>query len=512
MRRCVAILLLGTLSFVLANGTAAEPTQRELLEAVERQLKAVHEKAGPAMACVVVSRSEKYPRPVEPPAHKGVLGSFDPAEYLKNNPGQTDLARRLDLRDPASIPDHGYAGGVVIDPAGLVLVNYHSIDGATKIFVHLPGGQGSYADIHAADSRSDLAVLRLLAPPEGLKAITLSEAQLQNRIGGDQTNVGPGKLVILMANSYTATFVPDRPSSALGSISNIRRRTPARTRSLAPSEVPHRSVYNYSPILEYEARLKLATSGAAVLNLDGEMIGITTITAGVGNGEGGGGHALPFARNLRRIIEVLRRGEEVQYGFLGVVLNNDDRTPGIILDRITVRSPAAEANLVPGDRITAIDGFVSKTYEDLLFHLGSAVAGTKVHLVVERAGRSREVDVTLAKVRNDSPYIASVRPEAVFGLRVDYTSVLAQSLNDFGRRSMGIPHGVTVRELEPDSPAAAKFKTLGDNGRWVITDVNGKAVRTPPEFHKAARGQKSVRLTVLDAADPGAKPVDVTLP
>jgi serine protease Do len=509
MKACAAGLLLCPLLLVPASNRAAEPTQREFLDAIERQLTAAREKAGPAVACVVISRSDRYPKPSDPP-RPGILGSFDPAEYRQAHPEQTDLARRLNLRDPASIPDHSYAGGVVIDPAGLVLVTYHSIEGATKIFVHLTGGQGSYADIHAADARSDLAVLKLLTPPADLKAISLGEAQLQNRTGGRQANVRPGKLIVLMANSYTATFKADRPSAALGSISNIWRRPGVRERDAAKAEPRYRSIYNYSPILEYETKLGLASSGAAVLNLDGEMIGISTITASVGNGENGVGQALPFARNLRRIIDVLRRGEEVDYGFLGVVL--DEQLPGISLGRITARSPAADANLLPGDRIVAIDGFPTSTYEDLLLHLGSALAGTKLQLVVERAGQPREVAVTLAKFKNDAPYIASVRPEPVFGLRVDYGSVLAQTLSDFGRRGSGVPHGVMVRDLEPDSPAAARFKSLGDNNRWVVTQVNGVATRTPPDFYKTARGQQSLKLTVLDAADPTAKPRELTLP
>jgi hypothetical protein len=69
-----------------------------------------------------------------------------------------------------------------------------------------------------------------------------------------------------------------------------------------------------------------------------------------------------------------------------------------------------------------------------------------------------------------------------------------------------------VRDLEPDSPAAARFKSLGDNNRWVVTQVNGTATPTPPEFYKAARGHQSLKLTVLDAADPTAKPRELTLP
>ena len=109
---------------------------------------------GPSIACVVVSRSEHYPKPSSSGDTPGKLGGFDRKEFLKNNASadRLALANSLDLSDSRLIPDHGYGGGVVIDTSGLVLTPYHLIDGATKVYVFLPGGVGSYADIHAADS------------------------------------------------------------------------------------------------------------------------------------------------------------------------------------------------------------------------------------------------------------------------------------------------------------------------------------------------------------------------
>jgi hypothetical protein len=103
------------------------------------------------------------------------------------------------------------------------------------------------------------------------------------------------------------------------------------------------------------------------------------------------------------------------------------------------------------------------------------------------------------------PYIASVRPAPIFGLRVDYSSVMTQALfNPFGGRLViEIPRGVHVRELIANTPAAAKFKALGENDRWVITQVNGAPVLTPAAFYKEARGVKSLKLTVTDPTEPG---------
>ena len=92
--------------------------------------------------------------------------------------------------------------------------------------------------------------------------------------------------------------------------------------------------------------------------------------------------------------------------------------------------------------------------------------------------------------------------------------MLAQTVfNPFGGRNLTeLPSGVHVRELVPDSPAALKFKPLGDNNRWVITAVNGTPITSPADFYKETKGQKSLRLTVIDATDPGVRQHSVTLP
>lgn len=510
-------ILAGFIAFaVLAAGfivRADDPTKEELLK-LEQRLKAAHENIGPAIACVVVSRNEHYPKPAKPTAHPGQLGGFDPAEFLKAAPGLDATARRLDLANPENIPDHGYAGGVVIDPAGLVLVNYHTIDGATKIYVHLPGMKGSYADIHAADDRSDLAVLKLLTPPEGMKAVRFARLRLPDRPNDQNATLSPGSLGLMLVNAYSTGFKMDRPSGGLFTVSNVRRADPERNAAERNQNIY--DYYHYGPLIEFPARSNPGCSGAAMLNLDGELVGLTTTIAAVTGGETGPGYALPLEENNRRIVEVLRRGEEVEYGFLGVSRRQDNglRPPGIVVESVTPRSPAAAAGIHPHDLITRINDHPVRTFEDLLRYIGSGLAGHQLRLRIERNGMVRDVEVTLAKFKNDMPYIASVRPEPVFGLRVDYGSILAQTII-FGRFGgspiRDMPAGVVVRELVPDSPAAAKFKTLPENGRWVITQVNGTPTPTPPDFYKAAKGQASVKLTVEDATLTNARR-ELTLP
>jgi serine protease Do len=203
----------------------------------------------------------------------------------------------------------------------------------------------------------------------------------------------------------------------------------------------------------------------------------------------------------------------VDYGYLGVGIPQEGhpmrRPDQIVISSALPNGPAAKARLRDGDVITHINGVEVKAYEELYYHVGAALADNPVRIKVLR--RPDEVfTVTLGKFRHEQAVIASVRPEPVFGLRVDYNSLLAQP---GGVASLtGVPDGVCVREVAPDSPAAAAFKKLGDQPtRWLITSLNGTAVTTPAEFYKAAKGLTAVKLAVRDPFVPGSDR-EVTFP
>lgn len=516
MRVAPGVVLLAALLVPVLPGPAADPTADDLLRAVEAKLRAVTEKTGGSIACVVVSRSDQYPKPM-PQEHAGHLGGFDKAAFLQtdNSKSREALAKKLDLSDPETIPAHGWAGGVVIDAGGFVLTTYHAVEGATKVYVHLPGGRGSYADVHAADFRSDLAVLRLPAPPPGLKPVPLGEVRTGDPVVPVPGAVAPGKLLVMMAYPYSSGFKAQQATAWLGSVGAVVRPKNDERQALS------RSWYLYGTLLEFNTLFQpggknggvasnLVTNGAAVLGLDGELLGLTTTSAGIVGPLDGPVYVLPLDPNLRRIVDVLRRGEEVEYGLLGVIVSQDQGfgANALYLSGVTPRGPAAQAGITTDDAIVRINGYPVRRYADLLLYAGTAVAGSKLKVRVRSPqGTERDVTVTLAKFRNESPYLASVRPDPVFGLRVDYGSVLAQS-------GGGLPRGVAVRELVPGSPAAEKFKALGDGGpgRWAVTRVNGADVATPADFYAAARGQPSVKLLLTDLADPNQPTREITLP
>lgn len=508
IHRAVKVIGLVLCFCMTARMPAAEPARLGDALALQEAFQDVIKKAEPSVACVVVSRSDIYQRwfgdtPSENPYK---LGGFDPTlrlpipdhpEYLevkralerKSNRAvrDEDVRRLYDLGDPANVPE-AYGSGVVLDEKGLVLTNYHVIREATKVYVRLPGGKGSYADIHAANQRSDLAVLRLLDTRIlPVPALTL----------GDGGKLRKGQFTIALANPFAAGFKDGSPSASWGIISNLRRRAtvPART-ELERARLP---LHNFETLIQTDARLNLGCSGGALLNLRGELVGLTTSLAAITGAETPGGYALPMNAPMRAVVETLLRGEEVSWGFLGVGFEPETARRDEV--RVSVIDGSAAQRAQPegmrsGDAIISVNGMPIHDNDDLFLAISTLPAGSKARLEVRGPnGALRLATVTLDKLYVPDKIIASAKSPTFRGLRVDFASVLYQR----DRPTVGIPRGVFVREVDPGSAA--------DNARLqdaIITEVNGKEVANPADFHRAVdKAAGPVVLTVLSRGDLG---------
>jgi S1-C subfamily serine protease len=494
---------------LLASGQERSALKDAL--ALQETLRDVIKRAQPAVASILVSRSDEYRRLTgyEPPADDpGRLGAFDPKRDL---PASTepdrgwrvggrrpfwqrvtdDPVQKYDLSHPNYVPE-AFGSGVVIDGEKLlILTNYHVVLDATKIYVRLPGDKGSYADIHAADPRSDLAVLRLIDEKHSIGV-------LPQIVFGDGAAMQKGDLIVTLANPFAAGFREGSPSASWGIVSGLHRRGASLMSS--EEEVPFTPSKGLLPLrgtlIETDARLNLGCSGGALLNLRGEMVGLTTARAAISGSETAGGFAMPLDANFKRVIDRLKQGMEVEYGFLGIAAQSGSRGDGLLIGGDAIRdnsrggavtsgSPAARAGLTDGQVIKSINGVPMHEFDDLYLLVGTLQAGSEARLEIE--GRRDVTRVELAKSFVPGKIIVSKKPTAVRGIRVDYTSVLflQSQFNNF-RRFMGgggIQAGVFVREVLPDSPAAkARLKP-----NEIITQVNGEEVDSPAEFYKAAQ-------------------------
>jgi serine protease Do len=504
-------IISSTLALAFAVTLRAEPPQ---VAALQEQIRTMIDAAEPSVAAIVVSSNPAYPPlTTAEKAKPGVLGAY--RSPGRRSDGIVPIERdKLELSDPRNAADNTFGSGLVLAEDGRVLTNWHLVENARKIYVRFADGKGSYADIHAADARSDLAVLRLIDAVPNRKRIKLANVRIRDE-GKEKASVYRGQFVIALAHPFAAGFSDGKASASWGMLSNIGSRAP----TAGGEETRQGVLHQYHNLLQTDARLNLGASGGALLNLDGEAIGLLSATAAVAGSEASGGYALPMDPIYRRIIDVLKEGREVEYGFLGVAPQ-----PGwsgrLIINSVTENSPASMAaisggrqqrGLKDGDEILSVDGRPIQELDDLFLLIGGSLAGTEIELGLKRLGLPLKAKATLAKFKHPHPTIASKRPDSVFGLRVDYSSLLQQQPMFLGERRHVNP-GVTIRELEPDSPAEAKLTPFLAGKAMVITSVNGKEVTTPAEFYEAARGTRSVRLTLVPATDAFESSRTVTLP
>ncbi len=262
-------------------------------------------------------------------------------------------------------------------------------------------------------------------------------------------------------------------------------------------------------MLQTDTRLNLGCSGGALLNLSGELIGLTTSLAAIHGGDTPGGFALPLDAGMRRILDVLKRGEEVDYGFLGVGFAEQRPAvgQGVTVTYVTPGSPAElEGRLQPRDVLLAVNGVPVRESDDLFLQLGTQLAGTRIQLKVLQAGTRtiQSVEVTLGKFYVTGNKIASSLGKRPFarGLRVDYTTLLVQQPPRLSR----IPAGVLVVSVQPGTAAAQANLKPGE----VITHVNGRPVTTPATFYQALSnlpGPVECQLYNFGSQEPSAKVV-----
>lgn len=456
----------------------------EPLQKLQQQVQQVIEKTESGIACILVSRSPIYSK-YDPDADRrppGQLGSFRDLRFPGNlgDQQEEDLRQKLDLGHPRYVPE-SYGSGVVLDRSGLILTPAHVIEQATKIYVRLPGGKGCYADVYALDPRSDLAVLKLQRPLLGLKEIPL----------GDADDVKKGQFIVTLSNPYAAGFRDGSPSASTGIISNVRRRLPGYQNE---TERHRLKLHHFGTLLQTDARITLGCSGGALLNLEGEMIGLISAQAAIQGVDTPGGFALPMNRGLRRVIGVLKQGKEVEYGFLGVQFSRTLRPNEVRLSNVIPGGPAALGGLRGQDIIVSVGGLKVHSFDDLFLALGLHLVGEKV--VVERAralgGETDKVIVRLGKFYLPRKIIAANRLPVRAGLRVDHPTTLVQGT--WGS-SDPIPRGTRIREVVKGSPADKAGLRVND----VLTKVNGRRVTTPEAFDREMRNAGNrVTVTIED--------------
>lgn len=374
--------------------------------------------------------------------------------------------------DPDFIPNE-YGAGVVVDRAGLILTACHVLGDDSDYYVTTHDHKIYKATVKGADPRSDLAVLMIDAVD--LTPITF----------GNAAELKKGQIVISLGNPY-AIARDGQPSATWGIVSNLSRKAPATPSESDPSG--RTTLHHYGTLIQTDAKLNLGTSGGPLLNLQGEMIGMTVVLAAMAGYESAGGYAIPVDPTFRRAVETLKQGREVEYGFLGIqpinlrpqeVLTG---MQGMRVGQVVPGTPAARYGLKVNDIITSVDDTPIHDADGLVLNVGKLPAEAVTHLTVLRGNDKRTVDVTLSKYAVRGHKIVTSPAPAWRGLHVDYPTAV---VDDEGRTHGGmafVDDAVAVADVAENSPAHAAGLRRG----MLITQVDGAPVRTPREFADAA--------------------------
>ncbi|MFP6614558.1 MAG: trypsin-like peptidase domain-containing protein [Pirellulales bacterium] len=389
-----------------------------------------------------------------------------------------------------AVPD-AFATGVVIDRKGLILTTKHSLKSAEDFpqqYIRV-AGKPLWIPVErviGSDPFSDLAVLKV--SETHLDTLKLQPIQM-----GDASKLKKGQIVITLGNPY-AIARDGEVSASWGIVSNLRRRAPPKP-SNSPQEA-RPTMHHFGTLIQTDAKLNLGTSGGPLLNVRGEMVGLTTSMAALVGFEKSAGYAIAVDDVFHRVLDTLKQGREVEYGFLGIGpgdLSQFERRKGqqgVRVMRVLPGTPASGLQQVH-DVITHIGDKPLLTTADLMLTVGQHAPDSRILLKVLRFDRPLSVPVTLTKNRISGDRVVTAPKPAWRGLRVEYPSAL-RSLTFIEP----IPSGcVIITGVEPESPADRAGLTPDKR----IHSVENTAVSTPSEFAKAVADHKGpVRIVLTD--------------
>jgi serine protease Do len=276
----------------------------------------------------------------------------------------------------------GLGSGVIVEASGIVVSNSHVVHDADEIKVNLPDGRSFKAELLGDSPIYDLAVLRI----QGEK---LPVAPL-----GDSDGLVVGEWAIAIGNPFGHLISDSQPTVTAGVVSATKRDIKAEA---TPTGM-------YKNMIQTDAAINPGNSGGALVNADGEVIGINAFIFTSGGGSIGLGFAIPV--NLaKRVLEEVRRYGRVRVAWPGMTVQpvteviarrlGWEQAGGLVVSGIDRAGPADRAGLKPLDRIRKVNGRITNNVEDAQSGIYGAQVGDALELEVERDGRVRVVKIIL---------------------------------------------------------------------------------------------------------------------
>jgi serine protease Do len=369
----------------------------------------------------------------------------------------------------------GLGSGVIVSDEGYILTNNHVIAETDEIRVRLFDGNEVDAELIGTDPQTDIAVLKIdVDDPPAIKL-------------GDSDNLKVGSFVLAIGSPLSENLAH---TVSFGIVS-------ARGRSL-------NNLTTYGDYIQTDAAINPGNSGGALIDVNGELVGINSAIASRSGGNDGIGFAIPVDL-AERIMEDLIDDGEVSRGYLGIYFKGEvdptmaralglENVRGIIIGDIVESSPAAKANLKEDDIIVSLNGEEIRNWDSFRTQIAAFKPGDKITLGIIRDNNNKSVQVTLGK-REDE--IAQSIPQNNEELK-ERLGFSLRDLNSEARRQLNIPNeikGILVADIQQSSNAYERG--LRDND--IITSVQRTRISSVEEFYDVLEEAESevVLLTVL---------------
>jgi Do/DeqQ family serine protease len=350
----------------------------------------------------------------------------------------------------------GLGSGVIVRQQGdtyYVITNSHVVGDADEIRIVLHDESEYTASLVGKDQRMDLAMVQFETDED------LPVADL-----GDSDDLYVGDWVLAVGSPFG--FV----SSVTAGIVSAKGRT-------GPEQ-------NISEFIQTDAAINKGNSGGALVNLNGEVIGINTWIAAPTGGNVGVGFAIPINSAKKAIHDFIEEGE-VQYGWLGVTVSDLpqeiaselglEENDGAFIHNVYEDSPADRGGIRPGDFVTKINGMDVSNRNEVVRVVGNLKEGEKASFTVIRFGEEKNLTVTIGK-REDRETILSRQNKLWPGMSV--VPLNEQLRNELELESS--TEGIFVSSVEQGTKAYG----VGLRRYVVITEINGTAIETVADFYK----------------------------
>jgi len=440
--------------YTLASQPSVDSKQVASLEALNRERRALVSSVLPSVVAVKTSKKVGIRREY----------GLDPFEFFFGN----QQRRFRSPRDEALV-QNSLGSGVIVTNEGHIITNNHVVDQVDEIEVQLSDGRTKKARLVGADSQLDVAVLKIDDP--GVKPLKLA----------DSDTVQPGDFVLAIGNPFgLQETVTDGIISWKG----------------RPNSTDFRG-----DLLQTNAAINPGNSGGPLINLRGEVVGINEQIVSSSGGSQGIGFAIP-SNTVRTALEsVLKHGRIIR-GYLGIVsraLQSEQQSAtdneGVVIDQVMPGSPAAQAQLQPGDVVQKFNGRDVKTIGMLRSMVAQTELNKNVELEIVRDGKPLKVTTQIKEQPQDYqtsgalPRRAPLQPqtpqqpnegEAASG---SLASIHVGELTPEMARQLDLPanvQGVLVTGVDPDSGVAELQK--GD----VIEEINQQPVTSVSDYNEIA--------------------------